>query len=100
MGHELSESMLERIQLKNGAVSVATGWSYSTGVMLGGAGVCYFRAQATSYSWERGTELSKKQVQFSSDPQSCRTLCDPMDCSKPGFPVHHPLCEFTQTHVH
>ena len=32
MGHELSESMLESIQLKNGAVSVATGWSYSTGV--------------------------------------------------------------------
>ena len=39
-------------------------------------------------------------VQFSSAPQSCPTLCDPMDCSKPGFPVHHELLEFTQTHVH
>ena len=30
----------------------------------------------------------------------CLTLCDPMDCSTPGFPVHHQLPEFTQTHVH
>ena len=32
--------------------------------------------------------------------QSCPTLCDPMDCSTPGFPVHHQLWELTQTHVH
>ena len=32
--------------------------------------------------------------------QSCPTLCDPMDCSTPGLPVHHPLPEFVQTHVH
>ena len=32
--------------------------------------------------------------------QSCLTLCDPMDCSMPGLPVHHQLPEFTQTHVH
>ena len=38
--------------------------------------------------------------QFSSVPQSCPTLCDPMGCSKPGLPVHHQLPEFTQTHVH
>ena len=31
---------------------------------------------------------------------SCPTLCDPMDCSRPGLPVHHQLPEFTQTHVH
>ena len=36
-------------------------------------------------------------VQFS---QSCPTLCDPMDYSKPGFPVHHQLLELTQTHIH
>ena len=35
---------------------------------------------------------------FSSVAQSCLTLCDPMNCSMPGLPVHHP--EFTQTHVH
>ena len=36
--------------------------------------------------------------QFSSDSQSCLTLCDPTDCSTPGFPVHHQLPELTQTH--
>ena len=42
-------------------------------------------------------------VQFSSVAQSCLTLtalCDTMDCSTPGLPVHHQLPEFTQTHVH
>ena len=39
-------------------------------------------------------------VQFSSITQSCLTLSDPMDCSTPGFPVHHQLPELTQTHVH
>ena len=39
-------------------------------------------------------------VQFSSVAQLCPTLCDPMDCSMPGLPVHHQLLEFTQTHVH
>ena len=38
--------------------------------------------------------------QFSSVAQSYLTLCDPMDCSIPGFPVHHQLPEPTQTHVH
>ena len=32
--------------------------------------------------------------------QSCPTLCDPMNCSTPGLPVHHQLPEFTETHVH
>ena len=39
-------------------------------------------------------------VQFSSVAQSSPTLCDPMNCSTPGLPVHHQLPEFTQTHVH
>ena len=39
-------------------------------------------------------------TQFSSVAQSCQTLCDPMDCSMPGLPVHHQHLEFTQTHVH
>ena len=39
-------------------------------------------------------------IQFSSVAQSCLTLCDPMNCSTPGLPVHHQLPEFTQTHVH
>ena len=39
-------------------------------------------------------------VQFSSVTQPCLTLCDPMDCSTPGLPVHYQVPEFTQTHVH
>ena len=39
-------------------------------------------------------------IQFSSVAQSCPTLCDPMDGSMSGLPVHHQLPEFTQTHVH
>ena len=38
--------------------------------------------------------------QFSSVAQSCPTLCDPVNSSTPGLPVHHQLPEFTQTHVH
>ena len=39
-------------------------------------------------------------IQFSSVAQSCPTLCDPVDCSTLGLPVHHQFLEFTQTHVH
>ena len=44
--------------------------------------------------------MNQPSVQFSSVTQSCPTLCDSMNCSKPGLPVHHQLLEFTQTHVH
>ena len=56
-------------------------------------------------TWEAKGYLGRKQkskliVQFSSVTQSCLLLCDPMDCSTPGLPVHHQLPEFTQTQVH
>ena len=38
--------------------------------------------------------------QIRSAAQSCPTLCDPMNHSTPGLPVHHQLPEFTQTHIH
>ena len=44
--------------------------------------------------------LTFSSVQFSSVAQLCLTLCDPMNHSTPGLPVHHQLPEFTQTHVH
>ena len=40
------------------------------------------------------------RCQFSSVAQSCLTLCNPMDCSMPGFPVHHQFPELAHTHVH
>ena len=46
-----------------------------------------------------GVPLPSPNHQFSSVAQSCLTLCDPMDCSMPGFPVHHQFPELTQTHV-
>ena len=58
------------------------------------------------FSWFVGTlyifwiwVLGQISVQFSSVSQ-CTTLCDPMDCSTPGFPVQHQLPELAQTHVH
>ena len=44
--------------------------------------------------------ISNTSVQFSSVAQLCLTLCDPMNRSTPGLPVHHQLPEFTQTHVY
>ena len=46
------------------------------------------------------TVLMTRVIHFSSVPQSCPTLCDPMNRSTPGLPVHHQLLEFTQNHVH
>ena len=46
------------------------------------------------------TSLVVQWLTLSSVAQSCPTLCDPMDCSTPGFPVLHQLLELTQTHVH
>ena len=43
--------------------------------------------------------MNQLSVQFSSVAQLCPTLCNPMNCSTPGLPVHHHLPEFTQTHV-
>ena len=68
--------------------SFANIFSYSEGCLL----VCGFLCCA------KGFKLHS--VQFSSVAQSCLTLCNPMNRSMPGLPVHHHLPEFTQTHVH
>ena len=47
-----------------------------------------------------GNMYPHDEVSFSSVTQSCPTLCNPMNRSTPGLPVHHQLPEFTQTHVH
>ena len=48
----------------------------------------------------QGNIMWQPSVQFSSVTQSCPTLCNPMNYSTPGFPVHHQLPELTQTYVH
>ena len=45
-------------------------------------------------------KITRPFSHFSSVTQSCPTLCDPMNRSMPGLPIHHQLPEFTQTHVH
>ena len=45
-------------------------------------------------------KIGSLQVWISSITQSCLALCNPVDCSTPGLPVHHQLSEFTQTHAH
>ena len=51
-------------------------------------------------NWVLFWRVGPCSVQFSLVAQSCPTLCDPMNRSTPGLPVHHQLLEFTQTHVH
>ena len=48
----------------------------------------------------RNFSRTENDIQFSSVVQLYPTLCEPMDSSRPGFPVHHQLPELAQTHVH
>ena len=69
---------------------------------------CLYHLIFLSYSGNQRTKSPmsivfyslRNTVQFSSVAQSCPTLCDPMNHSMPGLPVHHQLPEFTQTHIH
>ena len=54
----------------------------------------------SGYGTTNWFQIRKGACQFSSVAQSCPTLCEPMNCSMPGLPVHHQLPESTQTHVH
>ena len=58
-----------------------------------------FKVHSTMYC-PSGMKEIFSSVQLSSVSQLCLTLCDPMDCSMPGFPVLNHLLEFVQTHVH
>ena len=79
------------------------GWLGSKGFVAGGLEFlfshyyfycdCFHQAHSASH-W------SNTLLQFSSVAQSCLTLCNPMNCGTPGFPVHHELPEFTQTRMH
>ena len=63
-----------------------------------------YQTALDSKSWKLMITLGiSKVIQFSSVQSLSRvwlTLCNPMDCSTPGFPVHHQFPESTQTHVH
>ena len=57
-------------------------------------GMVLTEAEDIKKRWQEYTD------QIRSIAQSCPTLCDPINCSTPGLPVHHQLPEFTQTHIH
>ena len=62
--------------------------------------VTAYHKDAHDYKHYNKISYFTSRVQFNSVPQSCPTLCNPMNHSMPGFPVHHQLPESTQTHVH
>ena len=62
--------------------------------------LCYGKAECIILTLAFVHCLAGKFVHFSSVAQSCLILCNLMDCSTPGFPVHHQLPELAQTHVH
>ena len=53
-----------------------------------------------TFNFQKAKIMASSPIQFSSVTQSCPTVCDPMNHSMPGLPVHHQLPEFTQTHIH
>ena len=57
------------------------------------------RSDESGYAWFLTLSFTPKH-RFNSFAQSCPTLCNPMNCSTPGLPVHYQLPEFTKTHVH
>ena len=80
-----------------------SGWAAGRWVILGKCLVLHIEQDgilAKISKCDFSEILVKYQFQFSSVAQSCLTLCDPMNRSMPGLPVHHQLLEFTQTHVH
>ena len=82
-GSQLVSGLLRWYGVLENTASLSTAWNFSPNVVI------------RKYYIPCLSETS-----VSSAAQSCLTLCDPMDCSTPGFPVHHQLPEFTQTHVH
>ena len=74
-------------------------YHFSYEIIVRTNGILFFPFNAYMFplfSWANSLSV----VQFSSVAQPCLTVCDPMNCSTPGLPVHHQLPDFTQTHVH
>ena len=69
-------------------------WEYSRKGLWVPHSLRLYTSEAIQTAWFKIME------RLSSVAQSCPTLCDPMNCSTPGLPVHHHLPEFTQTHIH
>ena len=77
-------------------------WNYTSAFHNQLADSRLWKFSASIIKWHSSSESLSLGIEtsVSSITQSCLTLCEPMDCSTPGFPVHHQLPELTQTHVH
>ena len=108
--HSLSEKGKSKPQW--GTISRQSEWLRSKSVQAIHAGEketllhCWWECKLVQPLWRtvwrflKKLEIEWSSVQFSSVAQSCLTLCDLMNHSTLGLPVHHQLPEFTQTHVH
>ena len=88
------------------AIFSGQSWPLVSRKMLGRAiAICWegLESRFPPYSIHLAPKILRNgypSFQFNSVAQSCPILCDPMNRSTPGLPVHHQLPEFTQTHVH
>ena len=107
------EIHLDYLHVINGLEFLWNSFNNLTHLAMRKVSVCMYKhKQSQKEKWHMGeilffstyTKYEKPapntSVQFSSVAQSCLTLCDPMNRSTPGLPVHHQLPEFTETHVH
>ena len=79
------------------------GWKHGQTILAIRDGMTHWNNCQADLDWNPGFTtdfVCFSSVQFRSVAQSCPALCDPMNRSTPGLPVHHQLPEFTQTHIH
>ena len=106
-GHSIGDSTSAASKY-SGLISIRIGWFYSLAVQGSLRSLLQHHSSKASNSlWSNshpymttGKIIALTLWNFISVTQSCLILCDPMDCSTPGFPVHHQLPELAQTRVH
>ena len=91
---------MQETQVQSSGGRMATQYSCLENPMDGGAWWATVHGVAKSWTRLNIFTFFSFFLQFSSVAQLCPTLCDTMNCSTPGLPVHHQLPKFTQTHVH
>ena len=100
--HQVAKVLEFQLQHQSGLISFRMGWLHHLEVQ--GTLKSLLKHHFKSINFSPLSFLYSPTLtsisHFSSVTQSCMTLCDPMDCSMPGLPVHRQLSEFTITHVH
>ena len=106
MGENIGNIYIIQICTWNILRTLTLQWNEENTSFLDAQNICQesqiWRVFTKIYDWQVSTwkDAQYNSVQFSSVTQLCLPLCDPVNRSMPGLPVHHQLPEFTQTHVH